>query len=338
MKKLLTQIVAAGLLLGTLLGLANAQQKLAQTGYKFLNVGTDARSAALSGAMTSLDGGSSSLFYNPAGMARMTGAVNVSMGKTLWIADIDYSHVSAGFPIRDGDYGVVGLSLQAVDYGEMVETIRSTNEQGYLELGKFNPTALALGLSYSRALNEKFSVGGNVKYARQFLGTGVVQYDTSRKEISRRDEFKTDVIAFDIGILYRTGFKSLNFGMVVRNFSKEIKYVDENFQLPLTFKIGVSMDMMDLFDVDPEEQSFLLSIDAEHPRDFPEIIRAGGEYTIFKLFALRGGYVFGPSMESYTIGLGALKHYEQYGFGFDYAYTPYGELGNIHRFSLQFSL
>ena len=53
--------------------------KLAQTGMKFLSFSPDARAAALGGAMTAKTGGAASLFYNPAGMARLEG-MNVTVG------------------------------------------------------------------------------------------------------------------------------------------------------------------------------------------------------------------------------------------------------------------
>ena len=61
--------------------------KLAQTGMKFLSFSPDARAAALGDAITAKSGGASSLFYNPAGMARVEG-MNVSFGQTQWIAEI----------------------------------------------------------------------------------------------------------------------------------------------------------------------------------------------------------------------------------------------------------
>lgn len=49
---------------------ALSQDKLAQTGMQFLSVGTDARAVAMGEAFTTIEGRSSSLFYNPACMAR----------------------------------------------------------------------------------------------------------------------------------------------------------------------------------------------------------------------------------------------------------------------------
>ncbi len=319
-----------------LLSIANmavSQEKLAQTGLKFLNIGTDARCQALGGAVTALEGYSSSMFYNPSTMAWLKANFNASVGTTLWIADISYSFAAISINPGDGEWGVFGLSLQTVNYGDLYETIPATNTQGYIDVGKFSPTAYAIGLGYARALSERFSVGANIKYAAQNLGTAFYTAGTKK-------EFKVGVPAFDLGVFYRTGFKSLNFGMSVRNFAREIRYEDENFQLPLTFRIGISMDVMDLLPVDKEQQSFTLSVDAEHPRDFKEQIRLGGEYRLFNLFALRAGYLSGTDEEGVSLGVGGIKNFapdSNLAIGFDYAYTPFGVFGNVHRFSFQFT-
>ncbi len=315
-----------------------AQQKLAQAGMKWLTVGTDARASALAGAVTATEGYSSAMFYNPAGMSRLSTGVNVAFGKTLWIADIDYSYASVAIRPGDGEWGVFGLSVQGVDYGDLTARVRSeTDPRGYIETGTFTPSAWMIGLGYARAFGDKFSIGGNVKYAKQNLGSGYTQI--AGGGLSGFKDYSVDVYAFDLGVLYHTGYKSLTFGMSVRNFSKEISYIKEEFQLPLTFRIGLSMDVMDWFDMNKEQQGFLLTVDAEHPRDYQEQIRIGGEYTFFKLVAFRAGYISGTNEEGVSLGIGALKAYNDEGgtLGADYAYTPFGVFGNVHRFSFQIS-
>lgn len=313
---------------------ANCQQKLAQTGMKFLNVGTDPRAEAMGEAFTSLEGNSSALFYNPAGMARIEQFASAMVGQTQWIADIKHNFASVAVAPMGGRYGVIGLSLQSVNYGDVIETVRDgdPNGLGYFDLGTFQPTAFMFGVGYARALNEKFSVGGNIKFVSQDLGFAVIDLQGTKSAN------KTSVMAFDFGIIYKTGFKSLNFGMTVRNFSKEVKYVSEGFQLPLTFKIGVSMDAFDFAPFDRKEHSFLISIDAEHPRDFSEQIRIGGEYVFMKLLSLRIGYVSPADEYGIAYGVGLRQSISQFALGVDYAYTPFGVFGNVHRFSVQFSL
>lgn len=312
-----------------------AQQKLAQTGMKFLSVGGDPRIAAMGGAYTAAEGYSSSVFYNPASMARITSSIDAMVAATLWIADINHGYGSIAIRPGDGSLGVFALSLQTVSYGDLIGTAATLGAGGgFVETGKFSPSAFAVGLGYAIALNEKLSIGGHARYVRQSIGTFL------QKANQPPTDFTAEVGSFDFGVLYHTGYKSLNFGMSVRNFSKEIRYIQENFQLPLTFKMGLSMDLMDLFDVDKSSHSFLVTVDAEHPRDFQEQVRIGGEYTFFKLLCLRAGYVSSANEEGISYGAGFMKLYdfdEKHIVGADYAYTPFGVFGGVHRFSFHFS-
>jgi hypothetical protein len=317
-----------------LTGPSPAQQKLAQTGMKFLSISTDARAAALGDAFTALDGGAASLMYNPAGIARQSMLAEVSFGQVEWLADIKHSYATLAISPANGEYGVLGVVFQMADYGDLHRTIRVGNDAGYADLGTFSPKGTSIGLTYARSLSEKFAVGGGVKMVRQDLGDGVSAYDGGTNTAAGFSN-QTSVIAFDFGVLYRTGFKSLQFGMSVRNFSKEVKYIDEPFQLPLVFKIGLSMNLLDFAELDPKEHQFLLAVDAEHPRDYPERLRMGGEYRFMDLLSVRAGFVSLADEQKFSYGVGVRKDIEGVGLGFDYAYTPSGIFGNVHRFTIQ---
>jgi len=314
---------------------AFGQQKLAQTGMKFLNVTTDPRAAALGEAFTAVDGNSASMFFNPAGMARSTGFANVALGQVRWIADIKHNFVSASFSPWEGEYGVLGLMIQTADYGDLQGTIRSNNAQGYEDLGNFNPKATMIGAGYARALSDKFSVGGTVKWVHQDLGDGIISVTTGGEYVERTNV--VNVFAFDFGMLYRTGYKSLQFGVVVRNYAKEARYIDEGFQLPLTFRIGLSMNLFDFLDVDKDMHQFLLSVDAEHPRDFPERVKMGGEYVFMQILSLRAGLISLADEQKFSYGVGLQKSFSSFGLGVDYAYTPFGVFDKVQTFSFRFS-
>ena len=306
-------------------------EKLAQTGFKFLNISTDARAAALGDALTAQDLSSSvAMFYNPAGMARLNGTVSANFGMTQWIADISYNAASAAF--TTGRYGVVGVSLMFADYGDnIIGTIRADNDRAFMEyseLGLSNPSpsAMSIGLGYALALTDRFSVGANAKYVSQDLGDAVVATDLTMEENT------VSTVAFDFGVLYITGFRSLNIAMSVRNFAQELKYVDENFELPLTFNVGASMNMVDLTSVDPNKHAFNLSVEAERPRDFNEQVKIGGEYVLMNILALRAGYTVPTDEESVSLGAG-LKYETSGGisFGVDYAFTSFGIFSDVQR-------
>jgi hypothetical protein len=307
--------------------------KLAQTGLKFLNVSTDPRAVAMGEAFTSVEGSSSALFFNPAGMARMQGTTNVEFGSTQWIADIKHYYGSVAIATPNDEYGVFGFTYQSVNYGELNRTVRADNADGYMDMGTFQPVAVSLGLGYARALSDRFSIGARASYNIQDLGDGFNSVDANKNPVASGS--KIEVMSFDFGMFYKTGFKSLNFAASVRNFSKEVTYQREGFQLPLMFRIGISANVMDFVSDDKNMDPFLVSVDAVNARDYPETINLGGEYVFLKTLSLRAGYMFGYDEQSYSLGLGLKHSFEGVGIGLDYAYTPFGVFGNVNRFSLQ---
>ncbi|MBM4162571.1 MAG: PorV/PorQ family protein [Ignavibacteria bacterium] len=340
-----TVVMLLAVLIPSLSLAQRANAKLAQTGMKFLNVSAHARQAALGEAFTAADGYSASMFYNPAGMARLGMFAEASLGRVNWIADIEHTFASVAFAPWDGDYGVFGFTFQYVNYGEIQSTILANNANGYLDVGTIKPNATMFGLGYARSLTDKFSIGANVKVVTQDLGTGITKtsYVTGTDGLAtgikdpEQQQFKLkNVVAFDFGVMYRTGFESLTLGMTVRNFAREVTYQKEGFQLPLTFKLGMAMNVMDLFAINRETQSLLLSVDAEHPRDFPEQIRVGAEYLFLNSFAFRIGYVTPADEYSLSYGLGFQHSLAGTKFALDYSYTPFGVFNNVQRFSLRF--
>ncbi|HUF09478.1 MAG TPA: PorV/PorQ family protein [Rhodothermales bacterium] len=327
-----------------------ATEKRGQTGFKFLTTTVNARSAAMGGAITSSTVGSSlSLFENPASMARMEGDFHVAAGVVDHLVDFRYNYASAAYQPVGGAYGVVGLSLVYVDYGDFFETVRANNEQGFIELGTYSPTALGLGLGYARSFSDRFSVGAHVKYALQDLGSFAVarvsQGGTPLGDGTSGTfrDYSLNTLAVDFGVLYNTGFRSLTIAMSTRNFSREMIYERERFELPLTFQLGMSMDLIDLTSLDPNVHAFQFSVDAQRPRDFVEHLKLGAEYTVMNVLSLRGGWgqaFVGSEDSEQGLSLGGGIKYEigGIGFGADYAYTDFGLFGQLQHIGIQFSL
>jgi hypothetical protein len=321
-------------------------QKLAQTGFQFLSVKTNARTAALAEAFTTNDGTSIAMFHNPAGLSRMTSTSDVSISQMTWIADINY--YSGAVALNLDSYGVLGLSFKYVDYGEFLWTqVDPTSEKGYSDIEGFGmPTSYMAGISYAKDLSDKFSVGGTIKYANQNLGTSYVPIDhivhegiigidgkDSIETIIGTQEYIKGVFAFDFGTIYKTGFKSLAFGMSIRNFASEQRYVKESFQLPLMFRIGISMNALDFFESISDVNKFNVSIDAVHPRSFPEYIAIGGEYSFDDVLYLRFGYTTSQSDYNYSAGAGV----NYLGVIVNYSYTPFNSFNDVNRFSVGFA-
>jgi len=327
-----------------LIQVASARQKLAQTGFNFLAVGTDARATAMGEAVSTVQGSSTALFYNPAGIAGISTFMDISTSQLRWIADIKYLSGAAAFAPYGGEYGVIGVSFMNVNYGEFKFTRVASNEQGYEDLDGYPvPKAYLVGLGYGKALSTQFSVGGQVKYVYQSLGKSLVpvyKQTTTSSGTVRQDttfelrDYNLGTIAFDFGTIYKTGLKSLAFGVSINNFSREVRYERENFQLPLSFKIGISMNVIDLVPDLAENHSLYLSVDAIHPRSFPEYLNIGGEYLFAKTVALRVGYITHHSDYGLTAGIGVQK----FGVGIDYSFMPHKVFNDIQRISVKFAL
>ncbi|MBN2103615.1 PorV/PorQ family protein [bacterium] len=342
MKKILILYFVATMITGVAVQtMAAENNKIAQTGFQFLSVISDARAAAMAGAVNSLEMGSSSLFFNPANMAYMKGHIHMSASDNEWIAGIHHNAYSLALnpaPGKGNTWGVIGVSVQQVDYGDVEWTIvdpRESNKDGYLDLGIIKPSALAVGVGYAKALSTQFSVGGQVRWLKQDMGES---YIASPTYIEDGDTLKIKneltPVSFDFGTLFKTGFKSLVFGMSVKHFSKEISYAEEGFQLPLVFTIGASMDLMDLIQWDAIDQSLLLSVDATHYRSHPEQVILGLDYTLMKLLSVRCGYVSSNDEDGVSFGMGI----SQFGLQLDYAYTPFGVFDKVQRMTARFSL
>ncbi len=317
---------------------AQERQKLAQTTMKFLSVSVDARAAALGDAVTAVEGMASSLFYNPAGIARQTETAQLGVAQTQFIADINHAAAAATFAPARGRFGVVGVSLQTVDYGEQMETVRANNTQGYDELGTFTPTAFAVGVGYAKALTDRFSVGGQVKYATLDLGDPLKSRAADGTLVF--DEAREGTLAYDFGLLYKTDFHGLNFAVAARNFAPQVAFAREDNRLPLTLRIGVSVDAASLAGLNPNTHSLRLDADNNLQQDYLEQLRFGVEYGFLNTLFLRAGYARPSDEQGVSLGFGLQRTMFGVGLGLDYAYTDYGEFnqfGRVQRAALRFS-
>ena len=90
---------------------------------------------------------------------------------------------------------------------------------------------------------------------------------------------------------------------------------------PLTFKLGAASNLKNL----------TLALDVAKPQDNEIYYCLGAEWWLRNVLALRAGYKTNQDIgQGLTAGIG-------YKFGricLDYAYVPYGDLGDAHRISL----
>lgn len=312
------------------------QSKVGSTSAPFLNIGIGPRAISMGGAFVATASDVSSLYWNPAGASRSD--INEAMfSHSRWFADITYNW--AGAMVKLGDAGTVGLNLTYLDYGDM-EITTLTEQDGTGQL--FSAHDMSLGLTYAYNLTDRFSLGGTVKYIQQKI------WNTS-----------ASAFAMDLGVLFHSDIYGLRIGATITNFGTGMKMdgkdllvqhdIDPNnygnndqilaslqtdeFPLPLTFRIGLAMDVLN-----NEEHRVTLAVDALHPNDNDESINIGGEYMFNNLVAFRIGYkslFLTNSEEGLTAGVGLNYNFtNDFGVKVDYAYQDFGVLDYTQHFSL----
>jgi len=328
MKKIIVFIMTFTLLITSVYP---AMKKVGTTGLQFLKIDASPRASAMGGAYTMIGFDAAGVFSNPAGIALSESKIDVFMGRTEWFADISFNALAA--IIKMGTLGTVGFSFRNSDYGDIIGTRVAGTAKGYEETGMVEVGEYAAGLSYARKLTDKFTMGGQVRWAYQNLGENQVpETDTTTKMIKN----EVSGLVYDFGTVFYPGFKSFRFGMSIRNFAKEFKYEEQSFPLPLTFRVGVAMDVLDFLGA--HSNPLLVSIDAIHPRDYTERVNIGAEYILKDMLALRFGYRFNYDEESLTGGFGLNLNLGGTQTRVDYSYGALGDLGMVNRFALGFSL
>ncbi len=317
-------------------GVGTGLNKLAQSTMNFLQVGVVPGASALGEAYSAIGIGPAAIFYNPAGLAEMNGTVEGFVATTQWIADINYQVGAIAWNM--GNFGVIGVSALFVDYGDIIGTSLlnadnfSTSPLGYTENGMVeNVGAYAFGLSLARQINDKFSMGGNVRYVGQQLGQGISAEST--------EDFETSKLVFDMGVKFNTGFKGFRFGMSLRNFATEVKYQEISAQLPFTFAVGGAVDVMDFIgEEDPENEQLLLAVEFTHPNNYTERVHVGMEYNFMNLMKLRAGYMSNHDVLGLNAGIGLTPEISGKKVFIDYSYSASGEyFDDINRISVGFA-
>jgi hypothetical protein len=331
-------VILAGLLLG-LSPIPLFAQKVGTTSMQFLKVKPCARATAVGDAYSVWATGAEALFWNPGGLAT-AGSQEFSMTYVDWILDTRQAALSYALPL--GDFGVMGAQLQFVDYGAMEET---SNDPQYMVppfwglTGRtFRPFSYLVGLTYSRYLTDRFSIGLSAKYAHESLFNG--RRVTAMLRGGSFGEVKTwtDGLLFDFGVRYNTDFRSVQIGAVVENFGADVRYASEASPVPLLFRLGIAADVVgaNALVVSGEENNRLgVALDLFQPNDYAQQAHLGVEFEHAGTFALRAGYKFNYDYEGFTAGGGVKQVLGSVKFSLDYSYGSIGTyLGSVQRISL----
>jgi hypothetical protein len=290
--------------------------KVGTIGAQFLKVGVGGRGVAMGESFVAIADDASALYWNPAGIAQLEGKSQILLSHATWPADI--GHEFAGYVFQYGGIpGVIGVSLNVLQMDPMIRTTEyhpdGINVAGSQDLEQFDAGDMAIGLSYAQFLTDKFAFGGTMKWVHQGL----------------EDEF-AEGLNFDFGTLYNTGFRTVTIGMTIQSIGPTMKFIDQEFSPPTTFKLGVAMDAYR-----SEQHALLTSAEFNHPSDNAERANLGLEYAYSPIervsLALRGGYMANRDVQDYTLGFGVyFPTSASATANVNYAFSNLNELGASH--------
>ena len=340
-KKLLFFLLSI-LILSTSFSVLAGKKKVGQSGMGYLAISMGARESAMGDAATAITKGIQGMWHNPSVIADID-RFAISIQQVNWMVDTKLYGFAAAYSL--GNWGTVALDLTYMDYGEIMGTQRvdkSVDYRGFVLTGDIGVEDYAIGFAYARRMNDKFTLGFKVKRLHESLGDARYVYQRENEGTDEQiDYYKTkkwtmDDWGVDIGTVYDVGWKSLKVAMTMQNFSRDMKYWYEEFNLPMALRIGLAMDLAQVFMPDSDEFNFNLAVDAIHPNDYTERVHLGGELLYLKRFALRGGYKFNHDVENFTFGMGVNFTMAGLSATVDYAYTSADYFKDINRFSMQF--
>jgi hypothetical protein len=180
-------------------------------------------------------------------------------------------------------------------------------------------------------------MGWQLKIVHENLGTNFIQQqDVLGNPLGPEQVVENQItnLAVDFGTVYRPGFAGISFAMAFQNFGKEMKYQVEEFPMPLTFKMGLSMDLSEAFQSAGSTHDLLLSVDTVKPNDYTQRLHFGAEYVFQQTLALRGGYKWNHDIESLSAGFGVKTRLGGVTWMVDMCYTETERFTSPLRFSL----
>jgi hypothetical protein len=310
-----------------------------------LRIPVGSRFIAMGGADVALVSGLEAIYWNPAGLSVGGTDVGAMFSYRQYIADMSMSFaaVSGNF----GEFGTLGVSFRDLSIGDInVTTLDAPDGTGEI----ISPTFFVLGLTYSKTLSDRISIGANVNLiSESWTGASATGF------------------GLDFGVQYRNLFEltGLSIGVAVKNLGSTMKYdgtalwvqgneTSENrdvtfyqigaqdAELPSEISLGVSY----IRNIDEENKLTVAGTFVNNNYTFDDY-RAGLEYSYKDIFFVRGGYLFSPTsddnvpniFQDYSLGVGVnFMEFTDLNVSVDYAYLPvkYFDANNIFSIKMGF--
>lgn len=283
-----------------------ASSRVGTSGSPFLKIPVGPRNIAMGEAYTAAGEDPFVAWGQPAVWARGERTSAAAFQQNEYFQDLDQQYLAGYWNMWGGGTGV---AVTRFDAGNMTRTFE--NAQGLFSGSgaQFDAGDWAVAVGHGRRITDRWTVGGTAKIVR-----------------SEIDDVSATTGAVDLGATYAHS-DNLTLGVSLTNLGRGQRFLRNRDPLPLTLRVGGAYRL---------GNRLIAAIDLAQPRDHAFEIHAGAEWRPIRPLALRIGYSQArdeDNREGLTAGLGLLVG----DFSIDYAFVPFGELGEAHRFGVTYN-
>lgn len=268
-----------------------------EVGLKMLTAEAGARSVGMGGAFTAVPADPYSAAYNPAATWGIE-TVKGSFGhNTYW----ENTRIETGYLSFHKRATVITAGVQFASIDNIEGRTAPTDD--YYEFASHD-VSIKAGAAFE--LEPKYILGFSLGWMYEKI------------DVDAGSAFN-----FDLGLLMQP-YPDLNIGLAVQNFGSTIKLRSESYDIPTTYRGGISYvyrDFMPSMDI--------VMLDGDFYFHF------GGEYNFNDKFFVRAGYRAGYDTKDISAGAGFVRR----NFRIDYAYLPFKNgLTDSHLINLTFEI
>lgn len=280
------------------------EDEVGVAGMGFLKVRFAARTLGMGNAFVAVADDIGTLACNVGGLANSSGQ-QFLFTHLSYLDGVGCNNIGYAIGGKQGTLGL-GFTMRLL-------TIDETGVQ-YEDRGQISIRDQVFSFAYSRKFREVLTYGAGADLFTSVMG-----------------DYSVITYGLNFGGLYFAPW-GVVIGFAARNLGPEYQYKSETFTgakqpLPATFVVGITKRLK------IPGGNFLTTFDVV--KDYTFRGNIGVEYVLGKMLVFRTGYKLGYDSGGFTLGMGV--NYKPKGldrFQFDYAFSPLGDLGDIHCVSV----
>lgn len=296
------------------------------TGANILEIAPDARTTAMGEAFSAIADDAYGIYYNPAGLGTLR-HTEIAFANNSALQGIRHQHIAFAYSLRDvRTENVLSLGTLAVTFTDLNSGSMTGRDEAGADTGDFTVRDQVFTLAYGKPVYDSETAG------TFYLGAAGKFIDEALSDA----RYQHNVI--DAGALWQMPDSLFSLGVAAQNLGGRLGYHSHSFDPPTAYRAGIGFrDALNGFTAD---------IDVINPIHGKMMFGAGGEYRLLNsALALRAGYNSRADQGmGLSAGIGLLLRQVDVMFFYardvaiDYAFVPYGDLGDMHRISLTLKL